>query len=157
MRIPHTLYEIGRNSRPISLYRTERGKRIARWRRNGRIVESQALLTEVVNPAKVHRKIGHDRDEITIYAKLDSVRTLHPCEVVGELVALFSALDERKWFAAEKREAGNVHRHVAASRGPREVVEQPPPGVLETQLVDLVRPDGPRVLPGDVPVVIVLH
>ena len=58
VRIAHALYEIGGNSRAISLYRTESGKRIARGRRNGRIVESQALLTEVVNPAKVHREIG---------------------------------------------------------------------------------------------------
>src|SRR4029077_17462688 len=98
-----------------------------------------------------------DGYEVPVYAKLDGVRTFHPGEVVGQLVALLGALDERKRLAAKKRKARNVHRHVAASRSPREVVEQAPAGVLEAQLIDLVRADGPLVLPGDVPVVIVVQ
>src|SRR6185312_5457258 len=101
--------------------------------------------------------IGLQRDEVTVHAKLDVVRALRPGKVVGKLVALLGAVDERKRLTAKEREARNVDRHVAASRGPREVVEQAPPGILESQLIDLVRADGPLVLPGNVPVVIVLQ
>ena len=79
------------------------------------------------------------------------------CEIVGELVALLRAVDEREWLAAEEREAGNVHRHITATRARGEVVEQAPTGVLETKLIDLVVPMVQCVLPGDVPVVIILR
>ena len=84
------------------------------------------------------------------------MRTLRPGKIVSQLVALFGAPHKGERLASKKSEAGNVNRHVAASRGARESVKQPAARILKAKFIDLVRSQRPLVLAGDTPIMIIL-
>src|SRR6476469_1291568 len=93
---------------------------------------------------------------VDIGAKLDVVTALDPGEVVSNLVTLFHALNEGEWFASEEREARDVYRYVTATRGTREVIQQPATRILVMEIVDFVCTQNPCVLCAKAAIMVVL-
>src|SRR5581483_875812 len=101
---------------------------------------------EGINAAVVDRECGVHRDVVHVGAELEVVPPVSDREVVGELVALFDALDKRVGFTAEVSEAGDVDGDVRSSGRTRVEILQSATGVLEPEFINLIAAENPGVL-----------
>src|SRR5260370_41212190 len=75
-----------------------------------------AEVTEVVHSAVVDREGRLERNVVEVSTELGVVPTDAPGEIVGELVALFGALDVGVGFTSEIGESGDVDGGGGAAR-----------------------------------------
>src|SRR5579862_1761560 len=133
------LYQFIGKAEPVALNGRESGKG---WAKSGgqtvgdtKIVEAEGGRigrAEVVKPAVVDRERSIQRNVIEVDAELGAVPADGPGKVVGELIALLDAFDERIGLAAEESVSRDIHGDVAAG-GNRSVVRVvvSAPGVLK--------------------------
>src|SRR6476646_10410456 len=133
MRVSDALDKYLRDAQTVGLHSRKIWKPI-----EGRAQGTARQLTEVIDTTEVDSEVSRDRQMVDISAKLDVVAAFDPGEVVCDLMALLNALDKRERLTSEEGEARDVHRYVTATRGTREVIQQPATRILVMEIVDFV-------------------
>ncbi len=135
-RTAQPLDEVSGQTGAVSLHAIESGKRL----RKG------ADRAEIVYSAVVHREYRSQRQIIEVHAEFRVVAPQGPGKIIGELIALFHALNVGVRLAAEVSEARNVDGRIRPARNLRVVVvRESAPRILEGEFIHLVVADGPGV------------
>ena len=124
------------------------------------MAESSGVCPDSNCPSNHSSCGGWSFNHESVAATLDmafAMAALADREGVYELIAFFGPFDEAVWLAAEERKAGDIDCRVRAARAVVIEVGQASPGVLETELIDLVVAESLRVLCNNTPIVIVLR
>src|SRR5208283_4386592 len=137
--IAQALHKVARQAGAVGLNRGKNREWISRNRRN----ETQlggGETSEIIVPPVVDGEGGGERQVIDIDAELGVVASDGPGKVVGELIALFDALNEGIRLPAEVGKARNVHCRTSTIGDLRVVeIRKSAAGILEGEFIHFVR------------------